>query len=77
MNYEHSDRQKRDLGFEAPHAKFIQSAEIEYFRRLLERTGGNRRAAAEAAGLKYDTFCRKIKGLGLRIETRVEVRVDG
>lgn len=63
-----------DLG--GAFSSFQQRAERAYFAAALVRAGGNKTRAAREAGLTYDTFCRRVARLGLRVEPAARVIVD-
>jgi transcriptional regulator of acetoin/glycerol metabolism len=54
--------------FEAPFAVYMREAETAYLMAKLREAGGSQRAAAELAGMPYDTFHRKCRKHGLRVE---------
>lgn len=50
-----------------PLPNFLAEAEAQYLSRVTVEAHGNKRAAAEAAGIPYETFLKKFKRLGLEV----------
>ena len=52
----------------------MKDAEQDYLLRVMNEAGCNKSKAAELSGLHYDTFCRKLAALNVRLKAVIEDR---